>query len=88
MTLADLVRAIDAAPSPTTVADLARRARVPAAEVAGMLAALRASGMVENAEGASPVCGSSAACRTACPGAGQCPLVVSTGVQRLRIRRR
>lgn len=84
MTLHALLGEIRRSPGPVTPAALADRLGAPVAEVAAMLAALRASGMI----GSTPQgldCPSAASCSARCPGPQRCPLVGDLGMARLTV---
>lgn len=90
MRLADLLTAVQRAPGPVTVADLARSLGETPGTVRAMLAALRAAGRLEPEGSARPgtgECASAGSCSLSCPGPGECPLVVDL-VAGLQIRER
>ena len=89
MRFAALLSAIREAKGPVTGIDLAQRLGVAPATVAGMLAALRASGQLApgfRSEPAPEMCASSGSCSMSCPGPGECSLVVDLNVTGLEIR--
>jgi hypothetical protein len=91
MKLATLVTEIERSRGPVTGIELALRLGIRPAEVAAMLAALRASGWLGpevRSEPAPDDCSSAGACSMSCPGPGDCPLVIDVSVSGLEIKSR
>jgi hypothetical protein len=91
MKLATLVTEIERSRGPVTGIELALRLGIRPAEVAAMLAALRASGRLGpevRSEPAPDDCSSAGACSMSCPGPGDCPLVIDVSVSGLEIKSR
>lgn len=89
MKLGTLVREIETSRGPVTGIELALRLGIQPAEVAAMLAALRASGRLGpevRSEPAPSECSSAGACSLSCPGPGDCPLVIDVTVSGLEMR--
>ncbi len=79
MTLARLLAAVEAAGGPLTPAELAARTGLDGRLVMGMLDALRANGRLApeaTGTGPPPGCAAGSSCGGACPGSGECPLVI------------
>ena len=90
MRLSTLLNEIEQSRGPITGIDLANRLGVGAGEVATMLVALRASGHIGpeiRTEPAPENCTSTGSCSMACPGPGECSLVIDLNVTALEIRR-
>ncbi|MEA2000717.1 MAG: hypothetical protein U9N84_02330 [Actinomycetota bacterium] len=91
MKLATLVTEIEGSRGPVTGIELALRLGIQPAEIAAMLAALRASGRLGpevRSEPAPADCSSAGACSLPCPGPGDCPLVIDVSVSGLEIKNR
>lgn len=88
MKLAALLREIEKADGPITGLELARRLRVPPAEVAAMLDALRAAGKLAPEKSPHPVgqCPASASCSLSCPGPEHCALTVHVHIGGFEVR--
>ena len=90
MKLSTLLTEIQQSHGPVTGIELATRLGVTPAEIAAMLAALRASGTIGYAQRTEPAlenCGSAGACSMSCPGPDECSLVMDLNVAGLEIRR-
>jgi hypothetical protein len=90
MRLSTLLTEIQQSQGPVTGIELAARLGVTPAEVAAMLAALRASGKIGSAHRTEPApdnCASAGACSMSCPGPEECSLVMDLNVAGLEIRR-
>ena len=91
MKLATLITEIERSRGPVTGIELALRLGIQPAEVAAMLAALRASGRLGpevRSEPAPGECSSAGACSMSCPGPEECPLVIDVSVSGLEIKNR
>lgn len=89
MKLAALLTEIERSRGPVTGIDLALRMGIAPGQVSAMLDALRASGRLgPEIRDQEPMdsCGSSGACSMACPGPGECALVIDLNVTGLEIR--
>ena len=89
MMLAKLLSEIEAAKGPITGLELADGLGVSPAEVAAMLAALRASGRLGpevRTEPAPQSCAAAGSCSLSCPGPDHCALTVDITVAGLEIR--
>ena len=89
MKLAALLTEIARSRGPVTGIELADRLGIPPAQVAAMLAALRASGRLgpEARVGPAPAtCDAAGSCSMSCPGPSECALVVDLEVTGLEIR--
>lgn len=88
MRLTTLLEEIARSPGPVTGIELASRMGITAAEVAGMLDALRAAGRLgpEPTERPQPDnCASSGSCSMSCPGPDKCSLTLNPQVSSLQI---
>ena len=89
MRLTTLLREIERSPGPVTGIELASRLGITTSEVASMLDALRAAGMLGADMAERPKmdgCASSGSCSMACPGPDECSLTVNLQVSSLQIR--
>ena len=89
MKLTTLLQEIERSSGPVTGLELAGRLGITTAEVAGMLDALRASGMLGAEMADRPqmdTCASSGTCSMTCPGPDKCSLTVNLQVSGLQIR--
>lgn len=89
MRLATLLREIERSPGPITGIELADRLDVTTGEVAGMLAALRASGRLGATQDERPpmdTCSSTGSCSMTCPGPDKCSLTANLQVSGLQIQ--
>ncbi len=89
MRLTTLLQEIERSPGPVTGIELAGRLGVTNAEIASMLDALRAAGMLGAEITDRPkmdTCASSGSCSMTCPGPDQCSLTVNLQVSGLKVR--
>ena len=89
MRLTTLLQEIERSPGPVTGHELASRLGVTNGEIARMLDALRAAGMLGAEMTDRPkvdTCASSGSCSMTCPGPDECSLTVNLQVSVLQIR--
>ena len=89
MRLTTLLQEIERSPGPVTGIELAGRLGVTNAEIASMLDALRAAGMLGAEMADRPkmdACASSGSCSMTCPGPDECSLTVNLQVSGLQVR--
>ena len=87
MRLTALLEEIERSSGPVTGIELATRLKISPGDVAGMLAALRASGRL-GPEMRRPMetCSSAGTCSMTCPGPDECSLVIDINVTGLEVR--
>jgi hypothetical protein len=90
MSLAGVLDAIESAGRPLTPAELAAATGVPQPTILSLLDALRANGLLApeaEADGPPAGCAVGGSCGGACPGPGDCPLVIDLDLGSLGSRR-
>ncbi|MFH1105272.1 MAG: hypothetical protein V1757_10095 [Actinomycetota bacterium] len=85
MNLTALLAEIGRTHGPITTTTLTDRLAAAPGEVAAMVSALRAAGMIATVDPV-PACPDTASCSATCPGPARCPFVPDLGDERLALR--